>query len=122
MSLVLWSRVLAIESNVAVFTSEPTVAIKEKHEDLNRGTGRKIIMYPCHRIATLKKWGLPVFTAMEWSSGYILKWKTKPRGRMQDAKLKSKKLGKIYMVYTKKEENEKYIFCFLKEGINHKTI
>jgi len=47
--------------------------------------------------------------------------KTKPRGRMQDAKLKSKKLGKIYMVYMKKEENEKYIFCFFKEGINHKT-
>ena len=29
---------------------------------------------------------------------------------MQDAKLKSKKLGKIYMVYMKKEENEKYVY------------
>ena len=75
---------------------------------------------PHNTIATLKKWGLPLFTAVEWSSGYI-KWKTKPRGRMQDAKLKSKKLGKIYMVYMKKEENEIYIFCFFKEGINHKT-
>ena len=50
MSLLLRSRVLAVESNVAMFTSEPPVAIKGKHEDLNRGTGRKIIIYPCHRI------------------------------------------------------------------------